>query len=36
VRLYLPASWCDDPDRCAAAAVPSGTAFATKPHLAWR
>jgi SRSO17 transposase len=33
-RLYLPASWTDDPDRCTAAGVPSGTVFATKPRLA--
>jgi SRSO17 transposase len=32
--LYLPEEWTDDPDRCAAAGVPSGTAFAPKPGLA--
>lgn len=34
--LYLPRSWIDDPDRCAAAGVPDGTGFATKPALAAR
>ena len=33
-RLYLPKAWTDDPARMAAAQVPSGTAFATKPALA--
>jgi SRSO17 transposase len=32
--LYLPKAWTDDPARLAAAHVPSGTAFATKPRLA--
>src|SRR3954463_10982502 len=32
--LYLPREWTDDPDRCEAAGVPEGTAFATKPGLA--
>jgi SRSO17 transposase len=34
--LYLPASWTADPVRCAAAGVPEGTVFATKPALARR
>lgn len=34
--LYLPKSWTDDPGRCAAAGVPEGTVFATKPALAQR
>lgn len=32
--LYLPKSWCDDPERCRQAKVPEGTGFATKPRLA--
>jgi SRSO17 transposase len=32
--LYLPKAWTSDPDRMAAAHVPLGTAFATKPDLA--
>jgi SRSO17 transposase len=32
--LYLPEEWTDDPERCRAAGVPEGTAFATKPGLA--
>ncbi len=32
--LYLPKSWITDPARLAAAHVPEGTAFATKPALA--
>ena len=33
-QLYLPASWTGDYARCAAAGVPAGTVFATKPMLA--
>ena len=32
--LYLPKAWTEDPARMAAAHVPDGTAFATKPGLA--
>jgi SRSO17 transposase len=32
--LYLPKAWTDDPARLAAAHVPPGTSFATKPGLA--
>ena len=32
--LYLPKAWTDAPSRFAAAHVPDGTAFATKPRLA--
>jgi SRSO17 transposase len=33
-ELYLPRSWIADPGRCAAAGIPPGTMFATKPELA--
>src|SRR5918998_813627 len=32
--LYLPKAWTDDPARMAAAHVPPGTTFATKPQIA--
>ncbi len=35
-ELYLPRSWTADPARCAAAAIPGETVFATKPKLARR
>jgi SRSO17 transposase len=35
-ELYLPRSWIADPARCAAAGIPAGTGFATKPKLARR
>src|SRR4051794_17310351 len=33
-ELYLPREWTDDPERCEAAGIPEGTAFATKIRLA--
>jgi SRSO17 transposase len=33
-RIYLPASWCADRERCTAAGVPEQTGFSTKPRLA--
>lgn len=33
-RVYLPASWCQDRERAAAAGVPEQVGFATKPRLA--
>jgi SRSO17 transposase len=33
-QLYLPTAWTEQPARLAAAHVPSGNAFATKPRLA--
>jgi len=34
--LYLPKAWTSDPARMAAAHVPDGTGFATKPQIATR
>ena len=33
-ELYLPNSWTNDDQRCAAAGVPTDIEFATKPALA--
>jgi SRSO17 transposase len=35
-ELYVPRCWIEDPARCAAAGMPHGLAFATKPQLAAR
>lgn len=35
-ELYLPATWTNDPDRCAAAGIPDDVEFATKYELAQR
>jgi SRSO17 transposase len=35
-ELYLPASWTEDRDRCAAAGIGEDVEFATKPELAVR
>jgi SRSO17 transposase len=35
-ELYLPQSRTADTARCAAAGIPGGIVFATKPELAWR
>lgn len=32
-ELYLPTSWTEDADRCAAAGIPAQVGFATKPQL---
>jgi SRSO17 transposase len=32
-ELYLPRSWTGNPLRLAAAGIPAGTGFATKPEL---
>lgn len=34
VRLYLPAEWTEDPDRCLKVGVPPEVTFQTKPQIA--
>jgi SRSO17 transposase len=34
VRLYLPESWTQDPERCRKAGIPSEVSFQTKPEIA--
>jgi SRSO17 transposase len=35
-RLYLPESWCEDPERCRKAKIPVGEQiYRSKPQLAW-
>jgi len=35
-RLYLPESWCKDPERCRKAKIPPGErTYRSKPQLAW-
>lgn len=34
-RLYLPESWCEDPERGRKAKIPAGEIYRSKPQLAW-